>query len=64
MTVKCEITNYLDNGKPLDTPKIIVQSVFAESGLAEIICENTKMKVGIEELISALEKCRLNYRGI
>ena len=64
MTVKCEITNYNDNSRPLDTPKIEVRSVFANGGMAEITYDGTVLKVSIDELKSALDKCHLDCFGI
>ena len=63
MKVICLIENYNDNGKPLDTPKIEVRSVFANGNMAEIEYNGLTLKVSIDELKSALDKCRLNCFG-
>ena len=60
MKVVCTITNHNDDGKPLDTPKIKVSSVFANGNMAEIEYGTLVLKVNIDELRSALDKCRLN----
>ena len=63
MIVNCEITNYNDNGKPLDTPKIKVRSAFAAGDMAEIEYDGLVLMVSIDELKSALDKCRLSCFG-
>lgn len=62
MKVECEISNY---AKVQDNPfpKVIVRSVFANGGLAEIQIENTKFIVSIDEMRSALSKCQLDCFG-
>ena len=64
MTVTCEISNYSEtSGSTLDLPKIQVRSVFARGDLAEIQIVDTKFIVSIEELQSALSRCRLDCFG-
>lgn len=64
MKVECTITNHNDDGKPLETPKIKVSSVFANGDMAEIEYNGLVLKVSIDELRSALDKCRLNCFSI
>lgn len=64
MNVECEISNYTETrGSSLDLPKIKVRSVFARGELAEIQIENTKFVVSIDEMQSALSKCKLDCFG-
>ena len=64
MKVECEISNYTEaDERILDLPKIKVRSVFASGGLAEIQIENTKFVVSIDEMQSALSKCKLDCFG-
>ena len=64
MKVECEISNYTEtDGRIIDQPKIKVRSIFARGELAEIQIENTKFVVSIDEMQSALAKCKLNCFG-
>ena len=61
MKVECEISNYTETeGSTIDLPKIQVRSIFARGELAEIQIENTKFVVSIDEMQSALSKCKLD----
>ena len=64
MKVECEISNYAETaGSILDLPKIQVRSIFARGDLAEIQIADTKFVVSIEEMQSALSRCRLDCFG-
>lgn len=64
MKVECEISNYAEAaGSILDLPKIQVRSIFARGDLAEIQIADTKFVVSIEEMQSALSRCRLDCFG-
>ena len=62
MDVKCTVVNEnVSIGDP--QRNIEVSSVFANGSMAEIEVGGVKVKVVIDEMVSALEKCKLNCFG-
>lgn len=62
MEVKCTIADYSDN-KP-NYHGVEVSSVFADGDNIKITFKDTSITVSAEELKSAIERCKLNYKGV
>ena len=62
MEVKCVITDYSDGKHNYNA--VEVSSVFADGDNVKISFKDTSITVSAEELISAVSKCKLNYKGL
>ena len=62
MEVKCVITDYSDNTYNYNA--VEVSSVFADGDNVKISFKDTSITVSAEELISAIRKCKLDYKGL
>ena len=62
MEVKCTITDYSDDKHNYNA--VEVSSVFADGDNVKISFNGISITVSAEELISAVTKCKLNYKGV
>ena len=62
MDIKCTITEYSDD--KFNYNDVEVSSVFADGNKVKITFKDTSIVVSAEELKSAIDRCRLNYKGV